>query len=164
MNGRTEGVSEKPVTIQDLVRLHRRVAIDSNVLIYLLDGAPGRAEVAASIVDAVALGQTEGVLASVGLAEALVGTAKAGDAAAFEYTAATIRDMGFRVTQLDAAMAEDAAWIRGRTGMSLPDAVRMASARAAGATAFITNDRRITPQPGVDIVRFDDLTADDPLP
>jgi predicted nucleic acid-binding protein len=157
-------VSEKPGSIQDVVRLHRRVAIDSNVLIYLLDGAPGRAEIAASILDAVALGEIEGVLASVGLAEALVGTARTGDVAAFEYTAATIRDMGFRITQLDPATAEDAAWIRGRTGMSLPDAVHMASARAAGATAFITNDRRITAQPGVDIVRLDDLTADDTPP
>ena len=155
-------MSEKPGSIQDLVRLHRRVAIDSNVLIYLLDGAPGRADVAASIVDAVALGETEGVLASVGIAEALVGSARTGDAAAFEYTAATIRDMGFRIIAMDAAAAEDAAWIRARTGMSLPDAAHLACARAGGATAFVTNDRGIAAQPGIDIVRFDDLTVGAP--
>ena len=140
------------------------MAIDSNVLIYLLDESPGRAEVAASIVDAVAVGEIEGVLASVGLAEALVGAARTGEVAAFEYTAATIRDMGFRIVGMDAAAAEDAAWIRGRTGMSLPDAMHVACARAGGATALVTNDRGISAQSGLEIVRFDDLTLGDPEP
>jgi len=157
-------VSERPGSIQDLVRLHRRVAIDSNVLIYLLDGDPGRAETAASLVDAVATGQVQGVLASIGLAEALVGSARAGDSAAFEQTAATIRDLGFHVVSMDAGAAEDTAWIRGRTGMSLPDAAHVACARAAGATAFVTNDLGIGTQPGLEIVHFDDLTLEQPLP
>jgi predicted nucleic acid-binding protein len=164
MNGRTEGVSEKSGSIRDLARLHRRVAIDSNVLIYLLDGDPGRAETAAALVDAVATGQCEGVLASIGLAEALVGPARAGDGAAFEQTAATIRDLGFRIAPMDAGAAEDAAWIRGRTGMSLPDAAHIACARAAGATAFVTNDLGIGTQAGLEIVHFDDLEAGGPLP
>lgn len=157
-------MSERPGSIQDLVRLHRRVAIDSNVLIYLLDGDPGRAETAASLVDAVATGQVQGVLASIGLAEALVGSARAGDSAAFEQTAATIRDLGFHVVSMDAGAAEDTAWIRGRTGMSLPDAAHVACARAAGATAFVTNDLGIGTQPGLEIVHFDDLTLEQPLP
>jgi predicted nucleic acid-binding protein len=163
-NGRTEGVSEKAGSIRDLVRLHRRVAIDSNVLIYLLDGDPGRAETAALLVDAVATGQFEGVLASVGLAEALVGPARAGDGAAFEQAAATIRDLGFRIAPMDAGAAEDTAWIRGRTGMSLPDAAHIACARAAGATAFVTNDLGIGTQPGLEVVHFDDLALEQPLP
>ncbi|MHB8892254.1 MAG: type II toxin-antitoxin system VapC family toxin [Candidatus Limnocylindrales bacterium] len=157
-------MSEKAGSIRDLVRLHRRVAIDSNVLIYLLDGDPGRAETAAVLVDAVATGQFEGVLASIGLAEALVGPARAGDGAAFEQAAATIRDLGFRIAPMDAGAAEDTAWIRGRTGMSLPDAAHIACARAAGATAFVTNDLGIGTQPGLEVVHFDDLEVGEPLP
>lgn len=157
-------MSEQAGSIRDLVRLHRRVAIDSNVLIYLMDGDPGRAETAAVLVDAVATGQFEGVLASVGLAEALVGPARAGDGAAFEQAAATIRDLGFRIAPMDAGAAEDTAWIRGRTGMSLPDAAHIACARAAGATAFVTNDLGIGTQPGLEVVHFDDLEVGEPLP
>ena len=157
-------MSELPGPIRDLVGAHRRIALDSNVLIYLIDGKGGRAESAAAIVDAVALGDVEGVIASVGLVEALVGSARAGDPVPFERTAVTIRDLGLEVQPLTADVAEDAAWIRGTSGASLPDAIHLASARAARATVFITNDRRIRPRPNLDVVYLDDLVLDPPLP
>jgi predicted nucleic acid-binding protein len=58
---------------------------------------------------------------------------------------------------LDASVAEDAAWIRGRSGMALPDAIVVASARAADATVLVTNDRGIAAQPRLDVVYVDDL-------
>lgn len=146
-----------PGPIRALADRHRRVAIDSNVLIYLLDDDARWAEVSALIVDAVAEGRLEGVIASVGVSEALVGAAVADDGALFELAAATIRDLGFAVVPLDGATAEEAAWIRGRTGMSLADAVHVACAIEAGATAFITNDRQIRSQPRLDVVRLGDL-------
>ncbi len=157
-------MSELPRPIRDLVARHRRIAIDSNVLIYLLDGDPERAETAAALVDAVATAQVDGVLASVGLTETLVGPARANDGAAFERAAATIRDLGFRIMPLTADIAEEAAWVRGRTGLSLPDAIHVANAREAGATAFVTNDRGIKVSGGLEIVTFADLAPDEPLP
>jgi predicted nucleic acid-binding protein len=148
---------ERPVSIEVVLTQHQRVAIDSNVLIYLLGDDPERAEVSAAIVDAVAAGMVEGVLATVGLAEVLVGPARQDDGALFEQTAATIRDLGFHIVPMDAAAAEDAAWIRGRTGLSLPDAAHLACAKLAGATAFITNDREIGGVPGLVVLRVDDL-------
>jgi predicted nucleic acid-binding protein len=150
-------VSELPGPIRDLVARHLRIAIDSNVLIYLLDGDPDRVETAAALVDAIATGRVGGVMASMGLLETLVGPARAGDSIAFEQTAATIRDLGLAITPLTAETAEDAAWIRGQAGLSMPDAAHVACARAAGATAFVTNDRGIPSRPGLEIVTFDDL-------
>lgn len=133
--------------LSGLAERHRRIAIDSNVLIYLLEDHPVLAEPAAALVDAVAERRLEGVMASLALSETLVGPARADDGARFELAAATIRDLGFEVVPLDADVAVEAAWIRGRTGATMPDAVHLASARAAGATAFVTNDRRL---PGTD--------------
>ena len=155
-------MSGNPGSINDLLRRHPRVAIDSNVLIYLTEGDPDRADAAALIVDSISDGRTEGVLSSASLSEVLVGPARSGDGAAFERLAATIRDLGFRVAALDATAAEDAAWIRGRSGMSLPDAMHVACARAAGATVFVTNDRRIASRPGLEVVYLDDLIANEP--
>jgi predicted nucleic acid-binding protein len=75
-----------------------------------------------------------------------------------------MRDLGFTVAALDADAAEDAAWIRGRTGSSLADSVHLACARAAGATAFITNDRRIRSGGSPEIVYLDELDEGGPAP
>jgi hypothetical protein len=40
----------------------------------------------------------------------------------------------------------------------------VASARVAGATALITNDRRIRAQANLDVFYLDDLTLEQPLP
>jgi len=151
--------SEKASSIETLVRLHRRIAIDSNVLIYLLEGSGPRAEVAAYLLDAIGHGEVEGVFASVGLAEVLVPSAKADDGPVFEQTAATIRDLGLRIVTLDARTAENAAWIRGRTGASMPDAIHLACALRAGATTFVTNDHRMPSPPKLEITFLDDLVA-----
>lgn len=138
---------------------HRRIALDSNVLIYLLEGAGPLAEAAAILFDSVESGEREGVLSAIGLIEVLVGPAQAGDAQVFELTAETIRDSRLRVMPLDGGTAEDAAWIRGSLGIGIEDAVHLASARNAGATVFVTNDRRIRSIPRLAVVYLDDLVA-----
>ena len=65
-------MSEKVSSIAHVIRTNRRIALDSNVLIYLLEGNGPRAESAAQLVDAIGRGEIEGVFASVGLAEVLV--------------------------------------------------------------------------------------------
>ena len=152
-------MSERFVSIEQLLTKHRRVAIDSNVLIYLTEGDERRAEVAATLVDAVVSGRTEGILSSAAFSEVLVGPAKAGDGVMFELLAATIRDIGLRIVALDAKTAEDAAWIRGQTGLLLPDAIHLACAIAAGATILVTNDRDLKPRPRLEVAYLDDLVA-----
>ena len=152
-------MSEKVSSIAHVIRTNRRIALDSNVLIYLLEGNGPRAESAAQLVDAIGRGEIEGVLASVGLAEVLVASARTDDGPLFERTAATVRDIGLRLVALDRQAAEDAAWIRGRTGASMPDAIHLACAVQAGATAFVTNDRRMPSLPRLALVILDDLVA-----
>jgi predicted nucleic acid-binding protein len=144
------------------LKRHRRIAIDSNVLIYVLDDDPKRAEIASEVLDMVAAGDVDGVIASIGVVEALVGPARADDGPRFELVAATIRDIGLEIIEIDAGVAEDAAWIRGRTGLTLPDAVHLASAHHARATAFVTNDRRSRDRRDLEIIYLDDHASDLP--
>lgn len=143
----------------ELTANHRRIALDSNVLIYLLETAGPLADTAAAIVDALEAGEIEGVMSAVGLLEILVGPANSGDAAAFEHTADAIRDLRLRIVPLDGRTAEDAAWIRGSLGIGVEDAAHLVSARNAGATAFVTNDRRIRSIPRLEVVYLVDLGA-----
>ncbi len=144
-------------SLETLLSPRSRLAIDSNVLIYLLDGVGPRADAAAAIVDTIADGTVEGTIASIGLTEVLAGPARAADAARFERTADELRDLGLRVRPLDVETAVDAAWLRGSGGFGMADAIHLATARSAGATVFITNDRRIRPVPNVEVVYLDEL-------
>ena len=141
---------------------HKRVAIDSNVLIYLLEGSEEFGIRARAVVDALDDGVLLGSMATVGQVEILAGPARVGDASVFEQTAGELRSMGLNLVALTSDVAEDAAWLRGLGGLALADAVHLASARAAGATAFITNDRRIGSHPRVEVFYLDDLVLENP--
>lgn len=136
---------------------HRRVALDSNVLIYALEGDDRFGEPAALVIDAVAHGDLEAVMASIGLMEILAKPAAADDAVAFETTSEVLRDLDIAIVPLDADLAIDAAWLRGAIGGSVADAIHLATARRTGATAFVTNDRRIRSVARVDVVYLDEI-------
>lgn len=149
-------MSDERWSVQTLSTSHSRIAIDSNVIIHLLEGTGPRAEVAGELVDAIEAGRVRGSMATLGLAEVLAGPARQADGARFELVAAEVRSLGLRLVILDDKVAEDAAWIRGVQSLGLADAIHLASARAAGATAFVTNDRRIRSTPQLDVLRLDD--------
>ena len=62
-----------------------------------------------------------------------------------------------RVVALDRVVAVEAAILRGNSSVTSADAIHIATARGAGATVFITNDRRIKPIARMEIVLLDDL-------
>jgi predicted nucleic acid-binding protein len=145
--------------VSTLSSAHQRIAIDSNVLIYLLENPGPLAEAAAELLDGIEAGALSGVMASIATVEILTGPARAGDGPGFESATETLRDLPVRVVALDVAIAEDAAWVRGTASIGLEDAVHLATARSAGATAFVTNDRRVRSIPRLEIVYLDEFGA-----
>ena len=146
------------LTASELCHRHSRIGLDSNVLIYLIENVEPWDRVAAELVDASEAGTITVTLSALGLAEVLTGPARAGDLAQLERYDAEIRAVpGLSVVPLGPEVAGDAAVIRGVRGISLADAVHLASARAAGATAFVTNDRRLRGSAKLEVVYLDDL-------
>jgi predicted nucleic acid-binding protein len=115
------------------------------------------------VVDSLDDGVLTASMATVGQVEILAGPARIGDATVFAHTADEIRSLGLTLVPLTMAVAEDAAWLRGQGGLDLADAIHVGSARAAGATALITNDRRIRARADLDVFYLDDLALDEPL-
>jgi predicted nucleic acid-binding protein len=137
---------------------HRRVGIDSNVFIYLFEGSGQNADAAGALLDAIAAGEGEGVVATLAIAEVGSGPARGGDIAMVERYADELSSLeGVRVVPLDASIAVESALIRGATSLTLADAVHVATARSAGATAFVTNDRRLSMDHGLTVAYLDDL-------
>jgi len=151
--------SEQPSSIERLLSDHRRIALDSNILIYLVDTLGARYEAAASIVDAIESGRIDGVLSTVGLVDILTGPARHGDGAAFEMLANELRSIRLEIVPLLTGTAEDAAWVCGRASLDLGDSIHLATAHAVGATAFITNDRHLRSTNVLEVVYLDDLVA-----
>jgi predicted nucleic acid-binding protein len=146
------------MTTAQLFGQHAIVALDSNVLIYLFEGHGPLADAAEALIDGIADGDASGVLASLALTEVLTRPATLGDGPLFERYAEELQAIpNLRIVGLDAETAIDAAW--GRSGgRDLGDAVHIATARRAGATCFVTNDRRVRGRSGVEIILLARLT------
>jgi predicted nucleic acid-binding protein len=90
----------------------------------------------------------------------IVGPVRAGDETMAERYLDAIRSIEhLHVVPATAEIAADAGVVRGRTGLTLADALHVATARAAGASILITNDRRIRPMPQLNVVQLADLVA-----
>ncbi len=148
------------MTLGELCDRHRRIALDANVFVYLFEGEGSLARSSAAVIDAISIGRATGITASITLAEVVVGPVAAGDETMAErYVEAISSIEHFHVVPATAEIAAEAGVLRGRTKMTLADAIHVATARVAGASAFVTNDRRVRATGEVEIVCLGELTA-----
>ncbi|MGH2427459.1 MAG: type II toxin-antitoxin system VapC family toxin [Candidatus Limnocylindria bacterium] len=145
--------------IADLAREHQRIGIDSNVVIYALEGSGRESTTAGALFDLMAAGACGGVLSILGLIEVLVGPARhVGDALVQRYADELMELDGLAITGIDREAAVEAAHVRA-AGTPLADAIHLASARRFGASAFVTNDRRVKPVQGLEVIALADVLA-----
>lgn len=150
------------MTVAELCRRHRRIGLDTNVLVYVLEDVAPFAAIGQAILNAIEVGRVSAVLASIGLGELATGPAQSGDAALVERYLDELQSIaGLRIQPLSAEVAVDAAIIRGSRRIGLADAIHLATARAAGATAFITNDRSLRGSAKLEVLYLDDLEIED---
>jgi predicted nucleic acid-binding protein len=148
------------VTIDELVARHRRVALDASAFIYLFEVPGPLARATAAILDAADLGRLTVVIATLVLAEIAVRPVRAGDETLVERYADGVRELrGVQVVPLTTDLSIDVGIIRGRHRVRLPDAVHLATARHAGASAIVTNDLRMPAIAHLSVIRLADLVA-----
>ncbi|MBT9556676.1 MAG: PIN domain-containing protein [Myxococcales bacterium] len=132
-----------------------RVLVDTNPLIYVLEGHPlaGRF---VDLLDAIQVGKLIGVLTPITVAEVLAGPLRVGDVALMERYRLTLGDQGpFQTLMLDAEMAVLAARLRIQHRLKLPDAFQLAAAVLSGCDALITHDRDFSGVSAIPIVGLD---------
>ncbi len=125
--------------------LPKRLALDTNCFIYFFDGTDRRSQFLESTVfSRMSAGQMSGVTSTVTLAELLSRPYRDGLVdRARELRAAVSALPGLELVDLSAEVADRAARLRGVTGLTLPDAVQVATGILAGAEALLTNDRQL---------------------
>lgn len=135
------------------------VALDTAAFIYFIEEHPDYLPLLRPIFSAADRGERTIVTSAVTLLEVLVVPYRAGNQAlANRYEALLTRSRGVRLREIDRAQLRAAAQLRSVAGVRTPDALQLAAALAEGCTAFVTNDRRLQPVPGLRVLQLSDYT------
>jgi predicted nucleic acid-binding protein len=140
---------------------HRRVGLDTLVVIYALERNPRFARPAEAVLRAVLEGRLTAVASTLLVAELLVMPYRQGRLdVADRYVDYLEHYPNLTLVAPGISLCRVAAELRGgREGLKLPDALHLATAIEGGASAFVTNDGGIPSVPGVSRLLLSDLVA-----
>jgi len=129
------------MSLADQVPSGATVLIDTNPIIYVLEGNPLGA-IFRSLFEAVDNGRIRALVTSITAAEVVSGPLKAGKEALVErYRRTLTQSRGWSTRDIDADIAVLAARLRLRYGLKLPDAIQLAASLEEGCYAIATHDR-----------------------
>jgi predicted nucleic acid-binding protein len=75
------------------------------------------------------------------------------------YERALLYSRQVQTLPINAGLARQAVILRAEYSIRVPDALQIAAALGAGATAFVTNDRQLVKVQEIDVLLFDDYAA-----
>lgn len=146
--------------ITTLLRRHKRIALDTSVLIYHLEGHPHYSEQTSAFLDAIQGGSCQGVVSDLSLFELLVmPLRKEQPGVADEYEILLTNFPNLTLAPLTRDVILTAAALRARHGLKTPDALIIATALEQKATLLVTNDRSWRRVPGIEIYCLSDAVS-----
>ena len=121
------------------------VLLDTNCLVYLLEGTSGPEHAYMERLFAFAAsGETRLLTSAVSLAELLAGVARRGSRGDVERAQLAFLSLpGMETQPVDHDVAREAAIVRSRANIGLFDAIIVATGLVCGVDAFISNDRTL---------------------
>lgn len=134
------------------------LGFDTAPIIYFVEAHPHYDSLVTEIFRRVAAKAIQGVTSVITLTEVLVhpfrqSNLRLGE----EYRALLLTSRDFLMLPINASIAEQAADLRARYGLRTPDALQIATALAAGCTAFLTNDARLQRVTELRVLVLDEL-------
>jgi len=121
---------------------HARVGLDTAVLIYHLDDTKPYSALTETAFTAIAAGRPSGIVSTISLAELLVKPYADGRIDRVDAIEAFVASLpNVRLVAPGAGPVREAARLRARYGLRMPDALVIATAKNEGAGAVVTNDR-----------------------
>ena len=140
------------------------VYVDANVVIYIVEGNRVLASALKPLVEALEAGILMAVTSELTLAEVLIGPLRNNDQSLVgTYKALLQKSRALQSLPVTAAILERSAALRCNSLLSLPDAIHLATAEAAGCRYVLTEDRHLTanaPMRTVGVVQMNALLAE----
>jgi predicted nucleic acid-binding protein len=130
-----------------------RVYLDTNIFIYAIEGYPDFVDELNQLFDSIDAGNFRAFTSELTLAEALVRPLMDGNLeiqAVYQQALQSSEVLEVVVVSRDVLI--EAARLRAIANLRLPDAIHGATAILSGCETFLTNDRRLTALPGIEVV------------
>ena len=144
--------------LQDFLKNHSVIGLDTSLFIYHLEDHPRYAPLSEIVFTALEKGSHKGITSYLTLMEILIKPKTEGlpqVARDYEYYLTTFPNLTFYEMGLD--VARKASDLRAAERIKTPDAIQLATAILYGATVFLTNDKTLERVKGVDILILDNL-------
>jgi len=123
-----------------------KIALDTNVLIYFLEGMEPEAGRVEKILGSFMKTENEGIISTVTVAEILTGFYMAGDAKTTAKAKNLLNDLtlnSFKIVPVTFEIADLAASLRAKRGGKLPDALIIATALNQAANVVYSQDKEL---------------------
>jgi predicted nucleic acid-binding protein len=145
--------------LSDRLAGHRRIGLDSSILIYQLENNPRYVALTTELLVGIQGGLWFALMSTVSLMEITVGPRRLQlDAVAAEYEALIVNVPNLEVLDVTRAVARQASRLRASLNLRPADAIVVATAIVGEATAFVTNDRALArARMRIDVVVLDEL-------
>lgn len=146
--------------LRKILKKHKILAVDTSLLIYHFEDVLPYSAFTEAFFSALAKGEGELVASTLCITEFLVKPWEKGEEKGQEALRHLLGIPNIRYVAPGVEVAAEAARLRAAYGLRTPDALHLATARVAGATAFLTNDREMRKvEAGVEILVLDDLLS-----
>lgn len=141
-------------------QLGRRVYLDTNIIIYAVEGYEAHAARIKFLLQGMTEGTVTAVTSDLGLAEVLVKPKRDRNQKLEEvYRQFLLPTESFRNIAVSREILEAAAGIRANSALKLPDAIHFASAIDQDCDSFLTNDERFAGMTGLKVVLLSQLSV-----
>ena len=144
---------------QEQLERHRIIGIDTVVFIYHLEAHPKYLPLTTSLLNSVQSGQIMGVISMITLMELTVRPWQLGEESVARYYEALLTSFpNLSLIAVNRDIARQAARLRATYGVRPADALQVATALVHGATAFVTNDLRLSKlSKRIDVILLDKI-------
>ncbi len=139
--------------LEAFLKRHRRIGLDSNVLIYFIEAHPQYHRLTKKIFGLIESGRNTGVCSNLSLLEILVEPyRKKNDALVNQFYSLLTTYPHLMWVALTTDIADTGARLRAKYKMKTPDAILLATAVHSGAAGFIGNDTQLKRVSEIDIL------------
>ncbi len=149
-----------PGRLQNFLRRHRRIGIDTSPFIYHVENHPIYSASSLALFRGIARGTAVGVTSTLTMTELLVlpYRSERPDAAHNAFSA-IVQMANIEWLSPSLGVADRAARARARYGLRTLDAIQLATALTAGATGLVTNDKDFQRVRDLEVLILDDLIS-----